>query len=119
MVRVARDLLAFACDAGAPDLASFLLPTASMGCGNAAALVTALESRDDRSRSSLLHRALRSKCTAMVEGLLSWGTQTGYQWQVPLILFEALPLSLCLVALSALTLLITICELKWVKTGYR
>ena len=81
MVLVARNLLAFACDAGAPALASFLLPTASMGCTSAAALVDAL-SGGDQSRSSLLHRALRSKCTAMVEGLLSWGAQTGYRWQV-------------------------------------
>ncbi len=82
VVRVARNLLAFACDAGAPALASFLLPTASMGCTSAAALVHALESGDGRGRSSLLHRALRSNCSAMVEGLLSWGAQTGYKWQV-------------------------------------
>ena len=83
VVRVARNLLAFACDAGSPALASFLLPTASMGCASAAALVAALEGGADQSRSSLLHRALRSNCTAMVEGLLSWGSQTAYQWQVP------------------------------------
>ena len=95
MVRVARNLLAFACDAGAPALASFLLPTASMGCNGAAALVHALESGGSRGRSSLLHRAMRSNCSAMVEGLLSWGAQTGYQWQVsrgmPLHLFMTAP----------------------------
>ena len=84
VVRVAHDLLAFACDAGAPALASFVLPTASLGCTSAEALVAALEGREERSSSSstLLHRALRSKSTAMVEGLLAWGTHTSYQWQV-------------------------------------
>ena len=82
VVRVAHDLLAFACDAGAPALASFVLPTASMGCASAEALVAALEGREESSGSTLLHRALRSKSTAMVEGLLAWGTHTSYQWQV-------------------------------------
>lgn len=85
MVRIARSLLAFACDAGAPALASFLLPTASAGCASAAQLVAALEGRGERRRGSqcsLLHRALRSNCPEMVEGLVAWGAQTGYQWQV-------------------------------------
>ena len=82
IVRGAQDLLAFACDAGAPALASFVLPTASLGCASAEALVAMLEGKEERSRSTLLHRALRSKSTAMVEGLLAWGTHTSYQWQV-------------------------------------
>ena len=82
VVRVAHDLLAFACDAGAPALASFVLPTASLGCASAEALVAALEGKKESSGSTLLHRALRSKSTAMVEGLLAWGTHTSYQWQV-------------------------------------
>ena len=82
VVRVAHDLLAFACDAGAPALASFVLPTASLGCASAEALVAALEGKKESSGSTLLHRALRSKSTAMVEGLLTWGAHTSYQWQV-------------------------------------
>lgn len=94
VVRVARDLLAFACDAGAPALACFLLPSASQGCASAAALVAALEGPRSRGRgSSLLHRALRSNCPAMVEGLLSWGAHTGYRWQVTFLFQSQLELA--------------------------
>lgn len=94
VVRVARDLLAFACDAGAPALACFLLPSASQGCTSAAALVAAVEGGRGQGRSSsLLHRALRSSCPAMVEGLLSWGAHTSYRWQVTFLLRSQLELA--------------------------
>jgi hypothetical protein len=83
--RTARHLLAFACDAGAPSLAAFLLPAASANCSSAAELVAAVDAVESGNGSggstTLLHRALRSGCAQLTEGLLAWGAQRGYTWQ--------------------------------------
>lgn len=80
--RTARHLLAFACDAGAPSLAAFLLPAASVGCASGAEVVARVHAAESNSGgSTLLHRALRSGCSEIIDGLLSWGAQHDYQWQ--------------------------------------
>lgn len=82
MTKTARNLLAFACDAGAPALAHFLLPAASVGCRSAAEVVAAVDGAERHGAATLLHCALRSGCAPLLQGLLAWGAAHGYQWKV-------------------------------------
>lgn len=82
VTRTARHLLAFACDAGAPALAHFLLPSASVGCRSAAEVVAAVDGVEAQGGSTLLHRAARSGSGPLLRGLLAWGSTNGYRWKV-------------------------------------
>jgi hypothetical protein len=82
VTRTARHLLAFACDAGAPALANFLLPSASVGCSSPTEVVAAVNRAEHQGGSTLLHRALRSGSVDLIDGLLSWGERHTYLWQV-------------------------------------
>ncbi|CAL8467674.1 g7212 [Coccomyxa elongata] len=81
VTKTARHLLAFACDAGAPALAHFLLPSASVGCGSAAEVVAAVDGAEARGGATLLHRAVRSGSAPLLKGLLAWGAAHDYQWK--------------------------------------
>ncbi|EIE24648.1 hypothetical protein COCSUDRAFT_65460 [Coccomyxa subellipsoidea C-169] len=81
VTRTARHLLAFACDAGAPALAHFLLPSASVGCRSAAEVVAAVDGVEAQGGSTLLHRAARSGSGPLLRGLLAWGSTNGYRWK--------------------------------------
>lgn len=87
--RIARRLLAFACDAGAPNLAEAVLPAAAAGLLPAAA-VAAVEDEimqmhfsvtSGLSGAGLLARAVRSGSAAMVDALLRWGEDAGHVWR--------------------------------------
>lgn len=86
ITRTARHLLAFACDAGAPVLANYLLRSASAGCSSASEVVGAVNRTESQGGTTLLHRALRSGSVELIDGLLTWGHRNGYQWQVCLML---------------------------------
>ena len=81
--RIARRLLAFACDAGAPALAEAVLPAAAAGLPPAAA-VAAVESEllaGPPCAAGLLARTVRSRSAPMLDALLRWGAGAGHAWR--------------------------------------
>jgi len=81
--RIARRLLAFACDAGAPALAEAVLPAAAAGLPPAAA-VAAVEAElpaGPPCAAGLLARTVRSGSAPMLDALLRWGAGAGHAWR--------------------------------------
>jgi len=81
--RIARRLLAFACDAGAPALAEAVLPAAAAGLPPAAA-VAAVEAElpaGPPCAAGLLARTVRSGSAQMLDALLRWGGTAGHAWR--------------------------------------
>lgn len=78
----ARRLLAWAADQGWRAVAAAVLPLAE-ACGACAAdVVAAVQGSSAADGLSLLHRAVRGGCPALVQGVLQWGEARGFAWPI-------------------------------------
>ncbi|KAK9831502.1 hypothetical protein WJX81_003281 [Elliptochloris bilobata] len=81
VMRTARRLLAFACDAAAPKLAQYLLREAAGPSGSTAGAVDDINGATQGDGLTLLHRAVRSGSAGMVDLLLDFGHRQGFCWR--------------------------------------
>lgn len=76
----ARRLLAFACDMGWAVVAESVLPLACANCECAHEVVSVVHKVTMHDGLSLLHRVVRSRNSALMRSVLSWGDAHGFDW---------------------------------------